>query len=95
MPVTPTLLLKPYSPLFAGPVDDTEKFADLTAAQTYVATLGTQGSTAYKGKFILTEDTGKRYVIHSSGTLVEIGSVVFTDTEPATGTDNVLYVVYE
>jgi len=72
MAVTPTSLLKPYAPVFAGPVDDTEKFANLSAAQAFVSALGLPGSIAYKGKFILTEDTGKRYFINSTGTLSEI-----------------------
>jgi len=74
MAITPTASLKPYAPVYAGPVDNTEKFADLAAAQAFVATLGTSGSIAYKGKFILTEDTGKRYFISSTGTLVEIAN---------------------
>jgi hypothetical protein len=64
--------LKPTDLSLAEPLDSREYKATLTEAQTYAATMGQPGSTAYAGQALVVVETGKRYIVDPYGDLIDL-----------------------
>jgi hypothetical protein len=82
MAVIPVPVLKPYAPAFTGPLDVREAFDSFSEAQTYAASLGQSGSTAYAGQLVFVTTDGSRYRITTEGTLAELGGASSSSPPP-------------
>jgi hypothetical protein len=85
MPVSSVPVLKPFDPAFVGPLDVREAFDSLSDAQTYAASLGQSGSTAYAGQLVFVTTDGARYRVTAEGSLAELGASSSSFTTPITG----------